>query len=310
MTVGFIGLGKMGAPIARNIARSGVPLVIWDANLDATKSFASEGAHVAANAAEVAAKSDVLFTSLPGPVEIEAVMFGEEGILKGVREGHAYFDLSTSSYPMVQKVSDAFKERGAFMCDAPVSGGPAGAASGRLAVWIGGDQQVFNDNLELIRSFSDAPLRIGPVGAGTIAKLVHNLSCYVMCDALAETFSLGVKAGVDPLSLYEALYAGMMGRGSILELLNPQFLTGEWNATFALKLGYKDVKLAMDLGKQVGVPMRLASQTLEAMTEALAKGMGELDSRAYMDLQLQRAGVQIAVSPDRVEEARRRILPS
>jgi 3-hydroxyisobutyrate dehydrogenase len=307
MKIGFIGLGRMGAPMALNIAKAGAELIIWDENQDAVRSFGAASV-VAKSAADLAANSDIVFTSLPGPPQVESVVFGPAGLIEGVKRGQAYFDLSTNSLQVVRKVHQAYADRGATMFDAPVSGGPAGAASGQLAIWIGGDLDVFERSLPILCTFSDSPRRIGDVGAGTIAKLVHNLSCYIMLDALAETFSLGAKAGVEPLALWEALYSGMMGRGSMLDMVAQKFLSGDYQkASFALKLGYKDVALAVDLGKQVGVPMRLAAQTLEDMTEAMAKGMGDLDSHSYMDLQLQRAGVTIAVPPERVAEAKRKI---
>jgi 3-hydroxyisobutyrate dehydrogenase len=311
MKIGFIGLGRMGAPMARNIARSGAELVVWDLSPDAVQALVADGARAGESAAHVTSQVDVLFTSLPGPVESEAVVFGPAGILEAVRAGLVYFDLSTNSLALIRRIHQAFAERGATMLDAPVSGGPAGADSGKLAIWAGGDQAVFERHLPTLRTFSDSPRRIGEIGAGTVAKLVHNLSCYAMRSVLAETFSLGVKAGVDPMDLYEALYAGVMGRGSILELLHPKFLSGQWNsASFALKLGRKDVALALDLGKQVGVPMRVCAQTLEDFTEALAKDMGDLDSGAFMDLQLKRAGVRIAVDPERIALGRERIAAS
>ena len=308
MKIGFIGLGRMGAPMVRNIARSGAELIVWDVSPNAVQALVADGAHAGESAAHVTSKVDILFTSLPGPVESEAVVFGPAGILESVRPGQVYFDLSTNSLALIRRIHNAFAERGAAVLDAPVSGGPAGADTGKLAIWVGGDQAVFERHLPLLRTFSDSPRRIGEIGAGTVAKLVHNLSCYAMCSVLAETFSLGVKAGVDPMDLYEALYTGVMGRSSILELLHPKFLSGQWNpASFALKLGRKDVALALDLGKQVAVPMRVCAQTLEDFTEALAKDMGDLDSGAFMDLQLQRAGVRIAVEPERIALARLRI---
>src|SRR6516225_10559143 len=225
MKIGFIGLGRMGAPMVRNIARSGAELIVWDVSPNAVQALVADGAHAGESAAHVTSKVHILFTSLPGPVASEAVVFGPAGILESVRPGQVYFDLSTNSLALIRRIHNAFAERGAAVLDAPVSGGPAGADTGKLAIWVGGDQAVFERQLPLLRTFSDSPRRIGEIGAGTVAKLVHNLSCYAMCSVLAETFSLGVKAGVDPMDLYEALYTGVMGRGSILELLHPKFLS-------------------------------------------------------------------------------------
>jgi 3-hydroxyisobutyrate dehydrogenase len=148
------------------------------------------------------------------------------------------------------------------------------------------------------------PCYVGAIGAGTITKLVHNMTGYLILASLAETFSVGVKAGADPLELWKALRHGVIGKKSPLDMLVAQFLPGTYEPpAFALKLAHKDVMLATTLAKEMGVPMRLANMTLEEMTEALARGLGEQDSRAYMKLQLERAGVHIGVDPDALAKA-------
>ena len=250
--------------------------------------------------------SDVVFTSLPGPAEVEAVVLGEQGLLASMGRGTTLFDLSTSSPRLARRLEELFRQRGAFMLDAPVSGGPSGAASGNLVLWVGGDRGAFNRHLDILRMFSH-PHYVGGIGAGAVTKLAHNMLGYMLLLAQAEIFSLACKGGVDPLDLWEALRFGVVGKQSPLDMLVNQFLPGEYETpAFAMRLAHKDVKLATALARELEVPMRLANLTLEEMTEALGRGFGEWDSRAYLQLQLQRAGVKIAVPRDRIKAAQQR----
>ena len=182
------------------------------------------------------------------------------------------------------------------MLDAPVSGGPRGAESRRLALWVGGDEGVFTRYKPVLHAIGDQPQYVGPIGAGSIAKLVHNCAGYVIQTALAEVFTLGVKAGAEPLALWKAVRQGALGRRRTFDGLVDHFLPGKFDpAAFSLRLAHKDVTLATSLGREHRVPMRLASITLEEMTEALNRGWGERDSRVAMLLQEERAGIEIRV---------------
>ncbi|KWF32830.1 hypothetical protein WL88_26205 [Burkholderia diffusa] len=304
MKVGFIGLGKMGMGMARNLLKADVRLVVFDVNPEAVKALVDAGAESAASVADLTTQVNVLFTSLPGPAQIESVIFGADGVLANLPPDFTLFDLSTNSLSLVRRIHDAFSKAGATMLDAPISGGPAGAASGELALWIGGDRSAYDRHLTLLHAIGNAPRHVGDIGAGTVTKLAHNLVGYMIMQSMAEVFSMAAKAGVDPLDLWEALRLGMVGKGSPLNMLVNQFLPGKYEPpAFALKLAHKDVTLATALARELGVPMRLANLTMEEMTEALADGFGEQDSRAFLKLQLQRAGVDIAVDPARLKRA-------
>jgi 3-hydroxyisobutyrate dehydrogenase len=182
--------------------------------------------------------------------------------------------------------------------DAPVSGGPRGAESRRLALWVGGDEAIFTKHRPVLDAIGDQPYYVGPIGAGSVAKLVHNCAGYVIQTALAEVFTMGVKAGVDPLALWQAVRQGAGGRRRTFDGLVDQFLPGTYEPpAFTLRLAHKDVSLATALGRECKVPMRLANATLEEMTEALNRGWSERDSRVAMLLQQERAGVSIKVPP-------------
>jgi 3-hydroxyisobutyrate dehydrogenase len=304
MKVGFIGLGRMGHGMARNLLKAGVDLVVFDASAEALKTLIDDGAGRTASVAELTRQANVVFTSLPGPAHVEEVVLGPAGILANLQPGLVLFDLSTSSLSLARRIHEAFAQRAASMLDAPVSGGPAGAASRELAIWVGGPRHVYDDHLNLLQAMSNAPRHVGAIGSGTVAKLTHNMLGYMIMLSLSETFSMAVKAGVDPLDLWETLKDGAVGRTSPLNLLTKQFLPGKYEpAAFALKLAHKDVTLATAMARELGVPMRLANLTMEEMTEALARGFGEQDSRAFLKLQLERAGVTIAVDPDRLQRA-------
>jgi len=299
MNVGFIGLGTMGRHMASNLQKGGHKLVVYDVRREAAEPHIKAGATWAASPRAVAEAADVVFTSLPGPVEVEAVALDEQGgLIAGLTAGKVYFDLSTNSPTLVRRIHDVFKARGIHMLDAPVSGGPKGAETRKLALWIGGDEDVYKRCKPVLDAIGDQPYYVGPIGAGSVAKLVHNCAGYVVQTALAEVFTMGVKAGVDPLTLWKAVRQGAGGRRRTFDGLVDQFLPGKFDPpAFALRLAHKDVTLATALAREHKVPMKLANITLEEMTEALNRGWAERDSRVAMLLQEERAGVEIKV-PD------------
>jgi 3-hydroxyisobutyrate dehydrogenase len=304
MKVGFIGLGTMGASMALNVRKAGHELVVHDLRRDAAKPHLEAGASWGEGPRAVAAASDVIFTSLPGPREAEAV--GDE-LLDSMQQGTAWFDLSTNSPTVVRRIHAKFAEKGIAMLDAPVSGGPHGAKSGKLALLIGGDKAVFERFKPVLDTIGDQILYIGDIGAGSVAKLVHNCAGYMIQTALAEVFTLGVKAGVDPLDLWAAVRQCSLGRMRTFDRLGKQFLQGSFEPPdFALQLAHKDVTLATELGRELGVPMRVANMTYAEMTEALNRGWGQRDSRVPMLLQEERAGVEIKVPVEKIQEVLKR----
>ena len=304
VVVGFVGLGIMGGRMAANLQKAGFKLVVHDLHRQAASHHLNAGAIWADSPRALASRADVIFSSLPEPPDVEAVALGPDGLIAGMKPGAAYFDLSTNSPSVVKKLHAAFAEKGLHMLDAPVSGGPAGAASGRLAIWVGGDQNVFKRHEAVLDAIGDKAAYIGPIGSATVAKLVHNMSGYAIVCALAETFTMGVKAGIDPLALWQAVRQGAVGRRLTFDGLLDQFLPGEYDPpAFALKLAHKDVSLANALGRELGLPMRICNLALAEMTEALARGWGGRDSRVVMLLQQERAGVEIAVDLERLREA-------
>jgi 3-hydroxyisobutyrate dehydrogenase-like beta-hydroxyacid dehydrogenase len=304
MQIGFIGLGTMGASMAANLQKAGHKLVVNDIRRASAASHLSAGGVWADTPQAVAEQAELIFASLPGPPEVEAVALGPEGLLSGIRPGAAFLDLTTNAPATVRKVHAAFAEKGAHALDAPVSGGPRGAASGKLAIWVGGEQAVFDKWKPVLDGIGDQARYVGPIGAGSVAKLVHNCLGYILTTGLAEVFTMGVKAGIEPLAIWEAVRQGALGRRGAFDGMPDQFLSNQYDPpAFALRLAHKDVSLACALGREVGVPMRLANLVLAEMTEALNRGWGDRDSRSAMLLQVERAGVSIDVDPQRLHEA-------
>ena len=304
MKVGFIGLGTMGTHMAMNAMKGGHELVVNDIRREAAEPHLAGGAKWAVSPREVAEATEVVLTSLPGPPEVEAVALGDSGILAGMSAGKAYFDLSTNSPTLIRRLHGIFAARGAHLLDSPVSGGPRGAQTRKLALWVGGDEKVFQRFKPVLDAIGDQARYIGPIGAGSIAKLVHNCAGYAMQTALAEVFTMGVKAGVEPLALWQAVRQGAGGRRRTFDGLIDQFLPGKFEPpAFALKLAHKDVTLACALGREHGVPMRIANLTLEEMTEAMNRGWAARDSRVAMLLQEERAGVEIRIPEEKIRAA-------
>jgi 3-hydroxyisobutyrate dehydrogenase len=304
MKVGFIGLGTMGASMASNLQRAGYDLIVNDIRPDAGAAHLAAGAAWGDTPRQVAEGADVVFTSLPGPPEVESVALGDDGLLHGMTAGSTYFDLSTNSPTLIRRLHQRFAERGIHLLDSPVSGGPAGAKSGKLAIWVGGDEVVFNTHKPVLDSIGDQVVHVGPIGSGSIAKLVHNVTGYMMQCALAEAFTMGVKAGVEPLALWQAVRQGAAGRQRTFDRLADNFLPGKFDPpSFALRLAHKDVTLATEVGREHGVPMRIANLALAELTEALNRGWGHRDSRVAMLLQEERAGVEIKVDEGLVRAA-------
>ncbi|PYM20097.1 MAG: 3-hydroxyisobutyrate dehydrogenase, partial [Candidatus Rokuibacteriota bacterium] len=244
MRIGFIGLGNMGGPMALNVLKAGHTLVVSDVRQESAKPHLDQGAAWAETPEEVARGSEVIFTSLPSPREVEAVALGPDGILHGAARGAVYVDLSTSSATLIRHIHRVFAEvREVHVLDAPVSGGVPGARSGKLAVLVGGDDEVYRRVKPVLDAIGDKVMRVGEIGSGTIAKLVHNMVSACTRMAIAEGLTLGVKAGVAPEALLDALQKGSFGQGRLLKEMIPDIVfPGAFEpANFALRLLRKDV---------------------------------------------------------------------
>ena len=291
MKIGFIGLGAMGRPMAANLQRAGHEMQVFDLRrLEGFSNFMP-------SVGEAARDCEVLFTSLPGPAEVEAVA----SQVKSVR---AWFDLSTNAPHVVRKIADLLVKRGVQFLDAPVSGGPKGAQTGKLAIWVGGQKETYTQYEAILRQIGDQPYYVGPIGAGTVAKLAHNAASFTVQAALAEIFTLGVKGGVEPLALFQALRQGATGRKRTFDRLAEHFLPASYDPpAFTTRLAHKDMSLAMELAKQQGVPMKIGQIALDELAAAMQRGWSERDCRVAMTLQEERAQVSVKVERERLQGA-------
>jgi 3-hydroxyisobutyrate dehydrogenase len=283
----------MGSSMAYNALEGGNEMVVHDIRREAATPHLEAGAVWADTPREVAEASEIVFTSLPGPVEVEAVSLGDEGLFQGLSEGKVYFDLSTSTPNLIRRIHEEGAARGIHVLDAPVSGGPRGARTRNLAIWVGGDKDVFDRCKPVLDAIGDKAYYVGPIGCGAVAKLVHNCAGYMIQCAMAEVFTMGVKAGVEPMALWQAVRKGATGRRGPFEGLAEHLLPGKFDPPdFALRLARKDVDLAVGVGREYDVPMKMATIALQELTEALNRGWAERDSRVAMLLQEERAGVE------------------
>jgi 3-hydroxyisobutyrate dehydrogenase-like beta-hydroxyacid dehydrogenase len=295
MRIGFIGLGLMGGPMALNLMKAGHALVVHDLRREAAEPHLAGGAVWADSARAVAAASELVLSSLPGPAEVEAVALGSDGVLHGVTRGAIYADLSTGSPALMRRIHDVFEQRGVHVLDAPVSGGVWGARRGTLQVMVGGDEAVFQKIKPVLGAIGDKVGWMGEIGCGTIAKLVHNMIGIATRAIVAEGFTLGVKAGVRPQALLEAVRGGAFGQGLLLSQVLPDIVfRGDFDTVrFALRLARKDLGLATALGRELNVPMPIAALAEQDLIQAIARGWGDKDFSAPWLLQEERAGVRV-----------------
>jgi 3-hydroxyisobutyrate dehydrogenase len=303
-SIGFIGLGNMGGGMSLNIQKAGYPMVVYDLREEAARPLLDGGARLANSPAEVSSLSDITFTSLPGPKEVEAVATGPEGVLEGIRPGSIYVDLSSSRPTLIRELEPIFRQKGAHVLDAPVSGGKSGAASGNLAVMVGGDREVFESIKPVLDSFGDKVFYAGGIGAGSICKLVHNMIGHSVRQAIAEGLTLGVKAGVEPEAVWECMRRGSLGRMRVLhEGLVRSMFRGEYEpASFALNLAYKDISLATELAREYDVPMPMTTLAEQIALQAMNRGWADKDSSVTVVLQEEQSNVEVRaphIDPDR-----------
>jgi 3-hydroxyisobutyrate dehydrogenase len=294
-TVGFIGLGNMGAGMARNVLRAGYPLVVHDLRPEAVRELAAHGGRPAASAAEVARLADVTLTSLPGPAEVEAVAVGAGGLLEGVRPGGVWIDTSTSRPTLIRQLEPRFRAKGAHVLDAPVSGGKSGAETRNLAVMVGGERAVFDRVRGVLDAIGDKVFYAGAIGAGSVCKLVHNIIGQGVRQAVVEGLTLGVKAGVEAEAVWECVRRGAVGRMHLLHESLPRILfQGRFEPpTFALALARKDIALATELARELDVPMPVAAVAEQIAIEAMNRGWAGLDHSVTARLQEEAAGVEV-----------------
>ena len=295
--VAFIGVGKIGRPMAERIVEAGFELTVYDLDPSARAAFEGGQARVAGSAREAAASCEIVCLCLPGPPEVEELVFGDGGIFSSFRAGALLVDHTTSSLKLGRRLADVLSLREVAFLDAPVSGGVEGAVAGTLTTLVGGKAADLERTRPVLEAFSSTVVHVGPAGAGTIAKLMNNLACFTLDQVIAECLSIGVKAGVEPEALLGALQASAIGQGGNLHVRIPEtFMKNDFEPRFTLAGARKDLALAVELADELGVPAEFAQKCLDALNEAYDRGDGDRDASIAMTLQEERAGIRVRPS--------------
>jgi 2-hydroxy-3-oxopropionate reductase len=282
-TIGFIGLGIMGRPMAKNVQKAGYPLVVNSRSQGPVQELVGAGAKSASSPREVAGQVDVLITMLPNSPEVELVALGKDGIIEGARQGLLYLDMSTISPLVSQKVGKALAAKGVRMLDAPVSGGEKGAIDGALSIMVGGDKDVFQRVLPIFQAMGKTITLLGPLGFGGFTKLANQIIVAVNLTALAEALTLGKKAGLDRDLLLTALAGGLAG-SKCLEQKRANYVSNTYNPGFKVDLHYKDLGLIMESARALGVPLPATAVVQELFNALRVKGRGGLDHSGVITL--------------------------
>jgi 2-hydroxy-3-oxopropionate reductase len=281
--VGFIGLGIMGRPMARNLLKAGYPLVVHSRSRGPVDEIVKEGAKAAGSPRDVAGQCDVLITMLPNSPDVEQVALGPGGIVEGARRGLVLVDMSTISPIVSQKIGRALEAKGVAMLDAPVSGGEKGAIDGALSIMVGGDRTVFESVLPIFQAMGKTITRLGPLGFGGFTKLANQIIVAGNLTALAEALTLGRKAGLDRELLLTALAGGLAG-SKCLEQKRANYLADTYNPGFKVELHYKDLGLIMESSRALGVPLPATAVVQELFNAMRVKGRGGLDHSGIITL--------------------------
>ncbi len=299
MQVGFIGLGHMGQHMARHVAEAGHQVAAYDLRPEAVAELTrTPTARRASSVAEAAHEADVVFTSLPGPPEVEAVTTSPDGLLESMRSGAVYVDLSSNSPSLVRRLCATFAEHGIAMLDTPVAGGVTGAEAGTLSVMVGGDRAAFDRVQPVLKAIGTKVFYCGPSGNGSIVKLCNNLCSQAQIAAAGEILSLGVKAGVDLETLAGVIGVSTGTCRAIVETFPKQLFQRNFeNPGFSTFLSAKDTHLAIELAHELGVPMEIGEIVERDKQEVLRRGWGALSPDVFVRLQEERAGVVLEL-PD------------
>jgi 3-hydroxyisobutyrate dehydrogenase-like beta-hydroxyacid dehydrogenase len=296
MKAGFIGTGNMGNPMARNLLAAGIELVVNDARQEACADLIEMGATWADSPREVAEQATVIFTSLPGPVQVDQVALAENGIYANAAPGTIHVDLSSNALSAVKRLAVLAGQRDIGFLDAPVSGGTAGAEKGTLAIMVGGEKASFDAVKSLLDIIGENVFHLGEVGSGTMLKLTNNMLALGGSLLLQEVMTLGAKAGFDPVTLH-SVWSVSSGRGQAAAM--PNVLKRNWdNPFFSLALSAKDIGLCLDAAKDLEVPMPVAQAVGQWYTRSLVRGRGNQSWFATLATIEEDAGTHVGVWPE------------
>jgi len=279
--IGFIGLGIMGKPMARNLMKAGYDLVVHNRSREAVDEIAGEGAIPASNPREVAEQAKIVITMLPDSPDVRDVVFGENGLLEAMGDGSLLIDMSTISPVTTLEVVEALAAKGAHALDAPVSGGDKGAIAGTLSIMVGGDAGDFERAKPIFEALGKTIVHVGAAGAGQTVKACNQIVVALTFEAVSEALVLGSKAGVDPHKIVQVLSGGLAGN-KVLELRGESMIAHNFQPGFRINLHRKDLGIALDAGKSYNVALPATAQVNQMFTAMVASGFGDLDHSALL----------------------------
>jgi 2-hydroxy-3-oxopropionate reductase len=279
MKIGFIGLGIMGKPMAKNLLKAGHEVVCFDVNKDNVENVVAAGASAAASSADVASRVPLVITMLPNSPHVKSVVMGEGGVLEGAAEGLILIDMSSIAPLASQEVEKACAQKKVRMLDAPVSGGEPKAVDGTLAIMVGGEKSLFDEVRDILLVMGSSAVHCGPIGAGNTTKLANQVIVALNIAAVAEAFTLVRKAGVDPHLVFEAIKGGLAG-STVMNAKAPMMMDSNFKPGFKIDLHIKDLANALDTGHGVGSPLPLTALAREMMETLHADGFGGDDHSA------------------------------
>jgi len=280
MKIGFIGLGIMGRPMAKNLIKAGYKLTVYDkfASFD---DIIALGADSAASNREVAEKSDLIITMLPNSPHVKEAVLGSGGVIEGCRTGQIVVDMSSIAPAVSQELEAALKAKGVAFLDAPVSGGEPKAVDGTLAIMAGGDQKTFDTVKPVLEKMGSSVVLTGNVGAGNVTKLANQIIVALNIAAVSEAFVLAAKSGVDPVKVFDAIKGGLAG-STVMNAKVPMILDGNFKPGFRIELHVKDLQNALDTGHKVNAPLPLTANVMETLQALTVDGMGKNDHSAIV----------------------------
>lgn len=281
--IGFIGLGIMGKPMARNLIKAGFNVTVYNRSEPAIKELEADGATAANNPREVAEKSEIIITMLPDSPDVEAVMDGPDGVFEGVQPGGLVIDMSTISPVVSRKLAGQAAEKGFTMLDAPVSGGDKGAIAGTLSIMVGGEKSDFDRASEIFQALGKTITYCGPSGAGQTVKACNQVVVALTIEAVSEALVLGSKAGVDPEIILKVLGGGL-AQNRVMEMRGPNMIKHIFEPGFKVKLHHKDLGIVLDTAQEYGVKLPFTPEVRRMFEELMADGKGELDHSALLQV--------------------------
>ena len=290
--IGFIGVGIMGKPMAKNLLKAGYPLVVFDLNPVPAKEVVEAGAREGKSCSDVAARSEVVITMLPNSPDVRAAVLGKDGVLEGAQPGTILVDMSSIAPLAAKEIAEKANEKGVTMLDAPVSGGEPKAVDGTLAIMLGGPEDAFDEVKDILAVMGGSVTRVGEIGSGNMTKLANQIIVALNIAAMSEAMVLAVKAGVDPEKVYQAIRGGLAG-STVLDAKMPLVLDGNFKPGFRIELHIKDMMNALETAHELAVPIPLSSQVLEFMQALKADGKAKDDHGGIVQFFEKLSGVEV-----------------